>query len=132
MSKNQLLWISFIMIAGILSGCSRSVSFQDSVLPILQESCVQCHNTGGEGIKMTGLVLKDYDGVMKGTKLGPVVVPGSAESSTLYLVISHKVDSKIQMPPHHSDKYPTGEGKPLTPEQIQIFEEWINEGAQNN
>jgi len=118
--------------AGLVSGCSRSVSFENVVLPILQESCVRCHSDEGEGVQEAGLVLKDYDSVMKGTKYGPVVVPGNAISSTLYLVISHKVDTKIQMPPHHDDKYPKGEGKPLTAKQIEVFKTWIDQGATNS
>jgi uncharacterized protein YceK len=122
----------FLTITVFVSGCSKSESFQSAVLPILQGSCVICHEGAGEGVKVAGLVLNSYDNVMKGTKHGPIVTPGSAVGSTLYLVIAHKVSTKIQMPPHHHEKYPIGEGEPLTDKQIEIFKNWIDQGAKDN
>lgn len=132
MSKNNFLLISILTIPILVSGCSRPVKFQNEILPILQDSCVSCHSTEGEGIKDAGLDLTNYESLMAGTNFGPIVSPGSAISSTLYLVIAHKVDSKIQMPPHHHDKFPMGEGEPLTLAQIELIESWIDEGALNN
>jgi hypothetical protein len=60
---------------------------------------------------------------MKGTKLGPVIVPGSAESSTLYRLVAGKADPKINMP----------HGKaPLTPGEIETIRLWIDQGAMDN
>jgi hypothetical protein len=132
MSNKQVPNFVLFIITVFMSGCSQPESFQNAVLPILQESCVVCHSDKGEGLQKSGLILNSYDSVMKGTKYGQVVVPGSAVSSTLYLVIDHNVDPKIQMPPHHNDKYPTGEGDPLTPKQIEIIKNWIDQGAKNN
>ncbi|QYJ74976.1 c-type cytochrome domain-containing protein [Shewanella sp. FJAT-52076] len=115
----------------VVSGCSRQVSYQNDVLPILQGSCFGCH-VAGEGAQNAGLILSSHSSMMAGTKMGPVIVPGSAASSTLYLVISHNVDPKIQMPPHHSDKMAQGEGKPLSQEQIDTIKLWIDQGATNN
>ncbi|RTR31160.1 c-type cytochrome domain-containing protein [Shewanella atlantica] len=124
--------LSALILPALLTGCERPVSFESDVMPILQASCVSCHSGSGEGIQLTELNLTSYGQVMQGTKLGEIVVPGSAASSTLYLVIDHKVDTKIQMPPHHDDKFPQGEGKPLSTEQIAAIKRWIDEGAKNN
>lgn len=124
--------VSALILPVLLTGCERAVSFESQVMPILQASCVSCHSASGEGAQQTELKLTNYAQVMLGTRLGAVVVPGSAASSTLYLVIDHKVDTKIQMPPHHDDKYPQGQGKPLNSDQITTIKQWIDEGAKNN
>ncbi|KIO35874.1 c-type cytochrome domain-containing protein [Shewanella sp. cp20] len=127
----RLLLVAALATTALL-GCERPVSFSSQVQPILNASCISCHAGAGEGMAKTHLALDSYEGVMRGTQLGPVVVPGSAASSTLYLAIDHKVDSKIQMPPHHSDKFAQGEGKPLSSEQIATIKRWIDEGAKQN
>lgn len=131
MFKANLSIISIVTILVFMVGCSRQVSFINEVSPIFKESCVSCHDSG-EGAKNSGLVLTTYESLMEGTKFGPVVIPESAISSTLYLVISHKVDSKIQMPPHHKDKYAMGEGAALSKDDIEIIKIWIDQGAKNN
>jgi len=124
--------VSALILPVLLTGCERAVSFESQVMPILQASCVSCHSGSGEGTLLTELKLTNYAQVMQGTRLGAIVVPGSAASSTLYLVIDHKVDTKIQMPPHHDDKFPQGEGKPLSGDQVATIKQWIDEGAKNN
>ena len=69
---------------------------------------------------------------MQGTKYGPVIVPGNSESSTLYRLIAHKVDPKIQMPPHHDEGLAKGREDELTPRQIEFIGKWIDQGAKNN
>ena len=71
----------------------------------------------------------DYDSIMKGTKFGPVVVPKSGISSTLYLVIANKTSPEIQMPPHHENSLAEGRGTPLTGDQIEVIGKWIDQGA---
>lgn len=115
-----------------LVGCERGVSFAGDVQPILTASCVQCHDKSSEGYAASGFSLEDYDSVMKGTKLGAVVVPGSSMSSTLYLVIAHKTDRAIHMPPHHEGALAEGRGIALTDEQIETIAAWIDQGAKDN
>ena len=59
------------------------VSFAEDVLPILKFKCSSCHQAGGEGYEKSALDLTSYQGVMKGTKFGPMVVPGNPETSNL-------------------------------------------------
>ena len=136
MCNNHPLTFRLALIAVVsvflLLGCERPVSFSSQVQPILNTACISCHSGSGEGVTQTQLALDNYESVMRGTKLGPVVVPGSAVSSSLYLVINHLVDTKIQMPPHHDNKLAQGEGKALTTEQITVIKNWIEQGANNN
>ena len=105
------------------TGCTRKVSFKQDVFPILSNNCLSCHTAGGEGLAKSGLNMENYDGLMKGTKFGPIVVPGSAVSSTLILLVEHQGHPSINMP---KDK------TPISAEQIKIIRQWIDQGAKNN
>ncbi len=105
------------------SGCAREVSFKQDVYPILSANCLSCHKAGGEGYVKSGLNMENYEGLMKGTKLGPIVVSGSAISSTLVLLIERQAHPSINMP---KDK------PPIAADQIKTIRKWIDQGAKNN
>ncbi|MDH3266768.1 MAG: hypothetical protein OEM25_07375 [Gammaproteobacteria bacterium] len=132
MLSTHLLKVGACALCIGLSGCERGVSFADDVQPILQSSCVQCHDKSAEGYVASGFSLEDYESVMKGTNFGAVVVPNSSMSSTLYLVVAHKTDPAIHMPPHHDKALAEGRGLSLTDEQIEMIAAWIDQGAKNN
>ena len=117
----------------VAAGCGkREISFSRDVMPVLRANCVECHGGSGEGLAKSGLDLTSYDHLMKGTKFGPVVVRGDSTSSNLYRVVSHRVDPKIQMPPHHDESLATGRKIALEVEQITNIRLWIDQGALNN
>jgi len=124
--------ILFTTIAFTGISCSLPVSFKKDIKPILVANCLACHDGSGEGSTLSGFNVKSYDSVMKGTKYGPVIVPGSSVSSTLYRLVAHKVDPEIQMPPHHDEGLAKGREDALTPRQIDYIARWIDEGAKNN
>lgn len=108
----------------IVAGCGeRQVSFKQDVMPILQERCVSCHKVGGSGYNASGLSMESYDNLMKGTKFGPVIIPGYSFSSTLQILVEHKADSSINMP----KQLPR-----LPQDQVELIGKWINQGAKNN
>jgi len=115
-----------------LSGCERQVSFSEDVQPVLAANCAGCHSGYAEGETSTGLNVTDYASLMHGTRLGEVVVPGSAASSTLYLVVSGESAPEIQMPPHHEESLAEGRGAPLDKGEVQLIKDWIEQGAKNN
>ncbi len=126
-----------------ISGCGRdTVSFSDDIVPILEASCLECHNSTsgesadeegmGEGAYASGFSVTDYASVMKGTSLGAVVVPGSRMSSTLYLVVAGKTAPEIRMPPHHDESWAEGRGAALSARQIEMIGAWIDQGAKDN
>ncbi len=107
------------------AGCTSEtekpkLSYTDTIAPILEANCKQCHMPGQEGTEKSGFSVDSYDAVMKGTKLGPVVVPGSAESSTLYRLVSGKAHPSIKMP--HGKR-------PLAKADIEAIKQWIDDGA---
>ena len=131
--RSRILNIMIIVAIPVFgTGCSKPVSFKDDVNPIMVSSCLECHDAEGEGSEKSGLDMRNYDALMKGTKFGPVIIPGDSESSTLYRLIGHKADPKIQMPPHHDVALAEGRFEPLTHEQIETFKTWIDQGAKNN
>jgi len=67
--------------------------------------------------------LNTYEAVLKGNLDGEIVTRGNHEESTLYVVITLDPDDSELMPP---------KGDPLTPQEIELFKKWIDEGAKEN
>jgi hypothetical protein len=132
MASKSLLPLSIAMLCAALGGCERQVSFSSDVKPILDNYCISCHSGSAEGELASGFAVDTYDSVMHGTKFGQVVVPGSAMSSSLYLVVTEKVDPKIHMPPHHDESLAAGRGFALSRSNIETIGNWIDQGAKNN
>jgi hypothetical protein len=97
------------------------LTFSEDIAPIFRGYCESCHQPGGQGFAASGLDLRDYDGLMKGTKFGPMVVPGKPDQSNLFVLISGR--AKLQMPYGH---------KPLPSCLQDTIYSWIFEGAKNN
>ena len=117
----------------LMSGCGQGdVSFADDIQPIFNKSCIGCHSGSGEGMDTSEYLMTDYDGIMKGTKFGQVVVPGSRMSSSLYLVVAGKTAPEIRMPPHNDESFADGRGVMLSANVIETIGLWIDQGAKNN
>jgi len=133
MNRKFIFRIGFVLLGMQLPGCGPAdVSFSSDVMPLFEEYCIECHDSSGEGVVASGFSVSDYESVIKGTKFGQVVIPGSSISSTLYLVVAQKTDPEIQMPPHHAEAWAEGRGVPLSEQQVGIIQAWIDQGAQNN
>ncbi len=125
MRKNNLFLFASICTTALMLGCSseKAVSYKSDIKPILDKHCAECHIQGGTGAEATNFIVGSYDSLMKGTKYGPVVVAGDSISSSLYRLVSGKVDKSIQMP--HSKE-------PMPATEISAIEQWIDQGAKNN
>ena len=73
----------------------KGVTFEKDIAPIFKSSCVRCH--GAERPKAQ-LSLDTLDGVLKGTKDGPVLTAGDSANSLLVKAVS-RLDPKTAMPP---------------------------------
>jgi hypothetical protein len=116
-------------LAAFGAGCTREVSFKADIVPIFQERCMVCHAEGAPGCVASGFSLATYESLMRGTKFGPMVVAGQSTNSNLLVLVKHQADPSIAMPRSQTS------GKPsewLLPEQIDLIEKWINQGAKNN
>jgi mono/diheme cytochrome c family protein len=75
---------------------SRSgVTYATDIRPLFEASCLRCH--GPEKPK-GGLRLDSLENVLKGSKEGKVIVPGTSEKSLLVIAVS-RLDDKSAMPP---------------------------------
>lgn len=92
-------------------------SYARNVQPIFDQHCVSCH---GPSRAENGLRLDSYDGVMKGTQFGAVVVPGSPTTSALESVVIGTASTAIRMP--HG-------GQRLGDVEAQNITLWIQAGA---
>ena len=110
----------------LAAGCAqeKKVSYQNDVYPILKKSCLECHSSNGEGYKKSGLSMESYENLMKGTRYGPVVLPGDALTSVLVMLIEGRTDPALRMP--HGDA-----AKP-TADEILTIRRWVEQGAKNN
>ena len=111
----------------LLVGCggAREVSFKEEVYPILQANCLGCHKApDGAGYQKSGLRMESYGALMKGTRFGPVVVPGNSLTSALNMVVEGRTNPSIRMP--------HGEMPPLSKQQIETIKRWVDQGAKDN
>lgn len=96
---------------------AEKITYDDHILPIFQQSCLNCHNpdkTKG------GLDLSTYSGAMKGSSGGKIAEPGDA-GSKLIAVVMHS--SEPTMPP---------EGDKLGGAQVKLLQSWIEDGLLEN
>ncbi len=88
--------------------------FREKVAPILQRSCVQCHNPDR---LRGGLDLSSHAGLMEGSDQGPAVVPGQARKSRLVALVQ---GPKAKMP---------RQGDALSQPEVDLLAQWIDGGA---
>ena len=94
---------------------TKKITYADHVLPIFRAKCFACHNPDK---KSGSLDLTNYSAMKTGGSSGEVVEPGDADSSYLWLLVSH--DSTPVMPPK-SERLPD--------EMLNVIKGWINGGA---
>ncbi|NIR30396.1 MAG: hypothetical protein GWN84_14025, partial [Gammaproteobacteria bacterium] len=98
----------------------EAVSFKEDVYPIIELRCLACHQPGGEGYEKSGLDLRTYEGLMKGTKYGSIVSPGRWAESNLLAVINHRTRPEIWMP-HKRE--------PVSKCERLLLRHWVMQGA---
>lgn len=100
--------------AEVVAG-GATVSFTNDIVPILESRCLNCH--GGQRTE-EGLSVKSHAELMTGSENGPVITPGDSTNSLLVeLVETQKMPKR---------------GPKLTPPQVQLIIDWVNQGALDN
>ena len=97
------------------SAAPGQVDFREQVLPILENTCMQCH---GSAVAMGGLRLHTRTDLLKGGDSGPAVVPGRSSESRLVHLVAGVGELKMPM-----------QGQPLSDRQVGILRAWIDQGA---
>ena len=117
---------SILAVGFSTAGLNAAPDFKKDVMPILQESCIDCHAApykkgtrlrkpkGGYRVDTRENILKAGESEEAG------VIPGNAAKSEVYKRIILEEDHDDIMPP---------KGDPLTPAQQKIIKDWIDAGA---
>jgi len=100
------------------------VSYKKDIRPIIEDYCLNCHKPGGKGYKKSGLDMRTYKSLMKGTKFGTVIKPGDSYTSILVQVVEGRVHASIKMP--------YGMNGGLAKDKIELLRKWVQQGAKNN
>lgn len=107
----------------VVTSAKAEVSYKNDVYPILYDYCLNCHSPEGRGYKKSGLDMRTYENLMKGTKFGPVVKPGDPETSTFVMMVEGRAKPELHMPPLNGSLYK---------QHITILRKWVHQGAKNN
>ena len=114
------LCLSFASIS--LAEEATKLEFNRDIRPILSNHCFRCHGPD-ETTREAGLRLDLSTGaIAKLDSGGAAVVPGESAKSLLYHRIT-STDANERMPPDDINK-------PLSPAQIKLLQQWIDQGAE--
>lgn len=99
------------------ASAAEPVDFAEEIRPLFEEHCYECH---GADERKGGLRLTNRrDAFLPGDLGVPVIEPGHADLSPLFELVTSE-DKEERMPK---------EGPPLSPEQIGVLRQWIDQGA---
>jgi len=111
-------WIA--LVTSMLATCASleaqevKLTYDDHVLPILENACNSCHNPDK---KKGDLDLTTYRGLMAGSSGGKIVIAGEGDSSKIFTISAHTAEP--YMPP---------KGDRLGIKEINLIREWIDAG----
>lgn len=116
-SLPALGWLVLLTPASV--ALAGSVNFARDIKPLLNKHCTACHG----GVKQaSNLSLVYHSKVLEPAKSGKIpVVPGNLEKSEIIARITTTDDDEVMPPPKH--------GKRLPEHDIQLFKDWIKQGA---
>jgi WD40 repeat protein len=100
---------------------NKRQDFYQYVYPNLEAKCLACHSSV---VKEGGLNLESAELIRTGGDSGEAVDPGDPEFSYLYMLASR--EDEPAMPPLPNK----AQAKPLTPRELGILKQWIEEGAE--
>lgn len=117
--------------AGAADAAAKEVDFKKDIQPILNQSCMKCHKPDPKNPRgpAAGFRLDDKAAAMKGGKSGVDIVPGKADESLMYKLLSAPVkvgEKEIAAMPKAMRNQPF---KPLAKEKIDLIKQWIDQGA---
>ncbi|MFO0897218.1 MAG: c-type cytochrome domain-containing protein [Pirellulales bacterium] len=120
-------WLTAFLIWGGLAVSwaqgADAVDFNRDIRPILSNKCFRCHGPdeaerkGGEN----GLRFDTANGWLEDLRGYAAVVPGKPDESELIARIKADDADSVMPPPSL--------GKPLTPREVELLEQWVADGA---
>ena len=101
--------------AAVAAAQTGPVTFTDHIRPIMERSCWNCH---GAAAQLSDLDLRTREGALEGGSRGPALVPGRAEDSRLFRMVSGLDQPAMPM-----------SGDALTAGELEAVRAWIDGGA---
>lgn len=114
--KTLALSFTILAFAGLASAADK-LQFNRDIRPILVDRCFACHGPDANH-READLRLDDRESAVESL----AIVPGKADESAIIKRILSDNPKRIMPPPHAN--------KPLTAEQKQLLQRWVNEGAE--
>ncbi|HWL08296.1 MAG TPA: PSD1 and planctomycete cytochrome C domain-containing protein [Planctomicrobium sp.] len=111
------------LITSVIEGrkcAAAEIDFGRDIRPILSDKCFQCHGAD-EGTRHGDLRLDLRDAAIADRDGSTAILPGHPDKSLILARILSDDESE-RMPPSDSNKH-------LTPKQVELLRQWIQEGA---
>jgi Protein of unknown function (DUF1553)/Protein of unknown function (DUF1549)/Planctomycete cytochrome C len=126
MTPIRLVWSGLAAAAWLAtlapaSAAPRKIDFNRDIRPILSDNCYACHGPD-EKTRKAKLRLDTAEGAFAQHDGSAALVPRDLKKSSLWARVTTK-DADDLMPPPESKK------KPLSPAQLALLKQWIEEGA---
>lgn len=115
--------ISTLILLFAASGAAADLDFYRDVYPFLKTNCISCHN---KTTTKADLNMETPELMIKGGESGPSIVPGKSAESLIVAASLHQQD--MEMPPPNNKSGAVN----LTPAEIAILKQWIDQGAKSS
>lgn len=109
---------SAVLVAAWANVAAAEAEYLRDIKPVLRERCYACH---GVLKQEAGLRLDTGALARQGSESGSIISPDDPNASVLMERVASK-DDDVRMPPI---------GKPLSAEEIELFRQWIADGARS-
>src|SRR5689334_16939927 len=103
-----------ISLYSLSAAAADKITYQDNILPLVEANCSKCHNADK---KKADLELTSYQGLLKGSGSGPVVLSGNVDGSKLWKALTHSEEP--YMPPNRPK---------LDDKDLDLVKKWIAGG----
>src|SRR2546425_8429628 len=110
--------MGFILLIALAARTEDKVNYQGHVLPLIEANCSKCHNADK---KKADLELTSYQGALKGSGSGVVLVSGNLDGSKLWKALTHAEEPF--MPPNRPK---------LDDKDLETIKKWIVGGLLEN
>ncbi len=105
------------------SAIAADLDFYKDVYPFLKANCISCHN---KTTTKADLNMETPELMIKGGEAGPSIIPGKSAESLIVAASLHTQD--MEMPPPNNKSGAVN----LTPAEIAILKQWIDQGAKSS
>lgn len=115
--------LPFVSLFSATTALAADLDFYKDVYPFLKTNCISCHN---KTTTKADLNMETPELMIKGGEAGPALIPGKGAESLVVTASLHKDD--MEMPPPNNKSGAVN----LTPAEIAILKQWIDQGAKSS